>query len=151
MLPLLPLSLVLLLWAVRRLPLIQPFGWVAVVLMSLVAVAGTHDNLAWLDGVWSLGRDANQRGVSDVHLDAGAGRDGFYLNQGVPPPNGPPDAASLPWWMNLFAPETDGSYVVAGAPLPGYAVVEQLDYASWLQRRALPLFLLRKPGVMGPP
>jgi hypothetical protein len=142
---------VLLLWAVRDVPLIQPVGWIAAVLMGLVAVAGTHDNLQWLDSVWSLAQDANQRGVSDIHLDAGAGWDGFHLNQGVPPPSGPPDAASRPWWMNLFAPATDGSYLVAGAALPGYAVVEQVDYPSWLQRRDLPLYLLRRPGVSGPP
>jgi hypothetical protein len=80
-----------------------------------------------------------------------AGWDGFHLYAAPPSPSLRPRTPNPPWWAELFAPRTDSSYVIAGDRLPGYAVVLERSYWSWLQQRALPLYLLRRPGVAGPP
>lgn len=151
LLPLLPVSIALLLWAVRGVRLTVPLAWGAVAVVGAFAVAGTHDHLAFLDGVWSLAREANALGVPNTRLDAGAGWDGFFLYERPPSPDRPSRTPLPPWWIDLFAPATDSSYVVAGAPLVDYAIVQERSYPSWLHGHTLPLYLLRRPHVPGPP
>ena len=151
LLPLLPFALVLLLWAARGARPVLPLAWLAVVVMGAWSVAGTRDHLVFLDSVWSLAREANAMGIADTRLDAGAGWDGFHMYEQPPDPSIRPRTPNPPWWADLFAPRTDSSYIVAGARLPEYAVVLERGYWSWLQQRWLPLYLLRRPGIPGPP
>ena len=149
LLPLLPFALLALLWTVGRARLLLPLAWLPVLAMAAWSVAGTRDHLAWLNGVWSIAQEANALGIPDTRLDAGAGWDGFHLY--VSPPGRPSRSLDPPWWADLFAPSTDSSYIVAGEHLPGYPVVLERSYWSWLHQRALPLYLLRRPGIDGPP
>jgi len=151
LLPLLPFSLLLLLWALRGQRLVLPLAWLVVVVLGGWSVAGTRDHLVWLQGVWSLADEATGLGIAATHLDAGAGWDGAHLYVAPPSPSLLPRTEDGPWWTELFAPRTDSSYVVAGDRLPGYSVVLERGYWSWLQRRWLPLYLLRRPDVPGPP
>jgi hypothetical protein len=152
LLPLLPLSLALLVWGARGLRLsLTRVGLPLALAMAVFAVAGVRDHLVFLEGVWSLAGEANRLGVDNTRLDAGAAWDGFYVHVGPPDPDDPPRTRDGPWWTILFAPHTDSSYVVAGALLPGYTVVLERGYWSWLHQRREPLFLLRSPDVAGPP
>ncbi len=151
LLPLLPLVIVLVLWALRDVRLSAPVAWIAVLAMSLYAVAGTRDHLVFQQAVWSLAREANQLGVPNTRLDAGAGWDGFHLYERPPSSTVIPHTPGRPWWLYLYAPKTDSSYIVAAAPLPQHAVVLERSYSSWLHGRPVSLYLLRRPGVSGPP
>jgi hypothetical protein len=124
---------------------------------ALFAVTGTRDFLVFQRATWDLARQANQLGVPNTRLDAGASWDGYHLYDNsiydestlargpATPPRG------LPWWLSLFAPATDPSYVVASEPLPRHTVVRRVEYSAWLHRGPVYLYLLRRPGVSGPP
>jgi hypothetical protein len=151
LLPLLPLGIVLLLWALRDVRLSAPIAWIAVLAMSLFAVAGTRDHLVFQQAVWSLAREANGLGVPNTRLDAGAGWDGFHLYERPPAPDAPIRRSDRPWWVEQYAPQTDSSYVVASTPLPQYSIVIERSYASWLHARPVSLYLLRRHGASGSP
>jgi hypothetical protein len=123
----------------------------AVFVMGVWSVAGTRDHLAFLDGVWSLAYEANALGIDNLRLDAGSGWDGFRDYAAPPDLAVPPRTPDPPWWAELFAPRMDSSYVIAGQALPGYTVVTQGGYVSWLRHEWMPLYLLRRPDVAGPP
>ena len=143
LLPLLPLAICLGLWAVRDLRLSLPLAWVLVVLFALFAVAGTRDFLVFQGATWDLARHANELGIADTQLDAGASWDGFHLYEYGHDNNIPPQTSQAVWWIDLFAPATDSSYVVAQGPLANYTIVERVEYSSWLHRRSVSLYLLR--------
>jgi Dolichyl-phosphate-mannose-protein mannosyltransferase len=151
LLPLLPFCIVLLLAALRTARTSLALAWLAVAVMGAWSVAGTRDHLAFLDGVWSLASEANAMGIDNLHLDAGAGWDGFHDYQAPPDPAVHPRTPDPQWWAELFAPQMDSNYVIAGDALAGYTVVKQGGYFSWLRQQAMPLYLLRRPGVPGPP
>ena len=157
LLPLLPGVICLGLWATRDVRLVLPVAWAVVAIVGLIAAAGTRDFLVFQGATWDLARQANARGIPNTRLDAGPSWDGYHLYEysqvnRIPPqtPDGP-WWPGRPWWTGLFAPATDSSYVIASTPLPDFAVVERVNYSSWLHRRALPLYLLRRPDVPGPP
>ena len=56
-----------------------------------------------------------------------------------------------PWWTEEYGRATDSTYVIAGAPLPGYTTVAIQPYSSWLQGETQYLLVLRREGVVGPP
>jgi hypothetical protein len=151
LLPLLPLSILLLLGALRGISAMIVVTACAVLAMGVCSVAATHDYLAFLDTVWSVAHEANALGVPNTQLDAGAGWDGFQLHERPPSPDVPPHTPHPPWWIDLFAPRTDSSYIVSGAILTADTVILERSYWSWLWRRELPVYLLREPGVAGPP
>jgi 4-amino-4-deoxy-L-arabinose transferase-like glycosyltransferase len=152
LLPLVPLAIALALWALRGARLALPLGWLVAIGLALFAVAGTRDYLVFMRDVWAMGDRALAAGVPVDRLDAGAGWDGFHLYEdgearhvrSRTPKGGP-------WWVYFYAPATDSAYVVAGAPLKGYAVVTKQPYSSWLQREPTTLYLLRRPYVPWPP
>jgi hypothetical protein len=157
LLPLLPFGILLGFWALRGLRPLLPLGWVVVVAFALFAIIGTRDFLVFQQATWDLAARANALGIPNTRLDAGTSWDGYHLyeysqaNRIAPRTPDGPWWPGRPWWTGLFAPATDSSYVVASDPLPDFAIVEEVTYSSWLQRRALPLYLLRRPDVDGPP
>jgi 4-amino-4-deoxy-L-arabinose transferase-like glycosyltransferase len=151
LLPLLPIGIVLGLWALRDVPLATPVAWVVVGAYAVFAVAGTRDFLVFQDATWALARQANAMGVPNERLDAGSSWDGYHLWEYSQAHGVSARTANGPWWVYLFAPATDSSYVVSGAPLDGYDIVTQVPYSSWLQRQPVSLYLLRRSDVSGPP
>ncbi len=143
LLPLLPLAICLGLWAVRDLRLSLPTAWVLVAMLALFAVAGTRDFLVFQGATWDLARHANDLGIADTQLDAGASWDGYHLYEYGRDYHIPPQTAQAVWWIKLFAPATDSRYVIAHTPLDYYTVVERVGYSSWLQRGPLYLYLLQ--------
>lgn len=157
LLPLLPFALCLGLWALRDLRPVLPLAWAVVLIFGLLAVAGTRDFLVFQGATWGLAARANALGIPNTRLDAGTSWDGYHLyeysqaNHIAPQTPDGPWWPGRPWWTGLFAPATDSSYVVSSTPLPDFPIVEQTTYSSWLHRGPLPLYLLRRPDVAGPP
>ncbi len=151
LLPLLPLSLCLLLWALRDIRLVLPLGWLAVAAFALVAIAGTRDYLVYMGAVWTMARDATTAGVPLDRLDAGSGWDGYHLYEFSRDNRIKPRTRGGPWWVSFYAPATDSTYVVSAKPLPGYVVALERDYSSWLETEPTRLHLLRRPDAPWPP
>jgi len=147
LLPLLPLTICLGLWAARDLRLSLPTAWVVVAMFALFAVAGTRDFLIFQGATWDLAQQANDLGIANTRLDAGASWDGYHLYEYGRDNRIPLQTFGPPWWIDLFAPATDSSYVVASTPLDEYAVVERIEYSSWLHRTPVYLYLLRYQTV----
>jgi hypothetical protein len=154
LLPLLPLVVVLAVWAlhaVRPLRASWAVAWILTGVVAAFSFAGTRDNLVFHQQIWALGAEANRLGVGMRQLDAGFSWDGYHLWElsyatGIEPQT--PDA---PWWVTGFAPATDSSYVVAAGVVDGFGVVLRREYDLWLARDPAELYLLRRPGVPGPP
>lgn len=148
MLPLIPLAIALVFWAVRDLPLAQPVTWLGIALFAVVSTAGTRDYLVFMDAVWGMGHFANERNVENTKLDAGSGWDGYHLytymlDEGITKAKSPPGS---PWWIYFYAKPTDSTYVVSTNPRPhrGYVMVAHREYDQWLADEPGDIYLLRR-------
>jgi len=149
LLPLLPLALALVVWALAGMRLPAWPAWAVTAVLAAVSVAGTHDFLVFQRSTWDLATATNRAGVDAHHLDGGAQWDGVHLYQdGVEVPDPLPDR---PWWVNLFAWTDDSTYVVSTVPLPGYVEVRRVPYDTWLPPADQALLLLRRPDAPPPP
>jgi hypothetical protein len=157
LLPLLPLTLALVVWAgpSRSQPGRRPPAWPAwpawavTAVLGVLSVAGTHDFLVFQRSTWDLAAATNRAGVDVHHLDGGAQWDGVHLYQDrveVPDSRG-----DRPWWINVFAWTDDSRYVVSTVPLPGYVEVRRVPYDTWLPPADQALLLLRRPDAPWPP
>ena len=152
LLPLVPLTIALALWALRGVRIALPLGWIVVAALALFSIAGTRDYLVFMRAVWAMGEEAMAAGVPLDRLDAGSGWDGYHLYEyGLEHRIRSRTPKGGPWWVYFYAPATDSAYVVAGKPLPGYHVIRERPYSSWLQREPTNLYLLHRAGVPWPP
>ena len=152
LLPLVPLSIALALWALREVRMVLPLGWIVVAGLALFSVAGTRDYIVFMRAVWAMGEEATAAGVPLDRLDAGSGWDGYHLYEyGLENRIRSRTPKGGPWWVYFYAPATDSAYVVAGKPLPGYHVIREQPYSSWLQRQPTNLYLLHRTDVPWPP
>lgn len=152
LLPLLPFTICLALWALHRTQPFWPAAWAIVAVLALFAVTGTRDHLVFQQATWDLARQANGLGVPNARLDAGASWNGYHLyDDPFVEYDVPQSLWDRPWWISLFTPTIDPSYVVASEPLPRHTVVRRVEYSAWLHREPVYLYLLRRPGVFGPP
>ena len=152
LIPLVPLTIALALWALRGVRISLPLGWIVATALALFSVAGTRDYLVFMRAVWAMGEEALAAGVPLDRLDAGSGWDGYYLYEygrehrmrSRTPKGGP-------WWVYFYAPATDSAYVVASKPLPRHYVIKKHPYSSWLQQEPKNVYLLHRAGVPWPP
>jgi hypothetical protein len=152
LLPLVPLTIALALWALRGVRIVLPLGWIVVAVLALFSVAGTRDYLVFMHAVWAMGDEALAAGVPLDRLDAGSGWDGYHLYEyGLEHRIRSRTPKGGPWWVYFYAPATDSAYVVSGKPLPGHRVIRERPYSSWLQREPTNLYLLHRDGVPWPP
>src|SRR5215217_6766106 len=152
LLPLVPLTIALTLWALRGVRMILPLGWIVVAALALFSIAGTRDYLVFMRAVWDMGEEATAAGVPLDRLDAGSSWDGYHLYEyGLEHRIRSRTPKGGPWWVYFYAPATDSAYVVAGKPLPGYHVIREQPYSSWLQREPTKLYLLHRVGIPWPP
>jgi 4-amino-4-deoxy-L-arabinose transferase-like glycosyltransferase len=152
LLPLVPLAIALTLWALRDVRMVLPVGWIVVAALALFSVAGTRDYLIFMRAVWAMGEEATAARVPLDRLDAGSGWDGYHLYEyGLEHRIRSRTPKGGPWWVYFYAPATDSAYVVAGKPLPGYRVITERPYSSWLQREPTNLYLLHRVGIPWPP
>jgi len=144
LLPLLPVAVVLLLWALRDVRLSLPLAWTAISVYALFAVAGTRDFLVFQDATWDMANEALEMGVPITELDAGASWDGYYLYEYSIRNGIDQQTPHGPWWTDLFGPATTSRFVVSTQELPHYEVVSTTTYSSWLDGGSREMFLLRK-------
>ncbi len=149
LLPLLPLTILVVLWALRSAPFSLPAAWVVIVAVGLFAVAGTRDSMVRQQTVWDIADAAVAAGVPAHKVDGGAAWSGYYLFEYSVTTPIPPPPGDSPWWVWVFAPGADGTYVVGGRPLPGYDVVRTVPLSSWLEPRPAHLYLLKREGAVG--
>ena len=147
-LPLIPLSVGLMLWAIRDIRLSLPVAWIIAGVFAVYSVIGTRDFLVFQEATWDMGRYAISTGIAYEQLDAGASWDGYHLYQkgldeGITESRSPKGSE---WWTDLFAPATDSTYVVSSdPPKEGWTTIAQLEYSSWLHRDPQYLYLLQRP------
>jgi hypothetical protein len=144
LLPLLPLSLCLAVWALRGLKPSFGAAWVAVVLAALISIAGTRDFLELQTAIWDLAETTIEGGVPLTALDAGAAWDGYALYDYGVAHGLSQQTPGGPWWTNLFAPATTSDYVVATAPIAGYHEVGHTKVSAWLDPDPTVLYLLQR-------
>ena len=146
LLPLLPLVVILVVWALQREALSRTLLWTAVATLAIFSIAGTRDVLVFQRTVWSIAGSLNEQGVANTRLDAGYPWDAYHLwefsdENGIPRQT--PDGS---WWTDTYATATDSSYVIAGKPLPGYDVISIHPYSAWLHTDQMYLYVLRRSG-----
>jgi hypothetical protein len=144
LLPLVPISVVLLLRALNDGRLVLPIAWIATALIAAFSIIGTRDFLVFQGATWEMAHEAVESGIPLVQLDAGASWDGYYLydysiEHGIDQrtPGGP-------WWTDLFGPATDSTYVVSTRVLPDHRVIQQAPFSSWMDDDARTMYLLQK-------
>ena len=154
LLPLLPLALILVLWALREVRVVMPAAWVLALGMAVFSIVGTRDFLVFHTTVWDLARQLNREGVPNTMIDAGAGWDGYHLYE-YSVANNITTSVAVPWWIGLFAPADTAEYIVAGAPRDDfsdrYQPIAKMEYSSWLNPEPTYLYILRRDDVPGPP
>jgi len=156
LLPMLPFVVVIAVWAVDDREIMPLLAWPAIAALALFSIAGTRDVLVFQSDVWQVARALNTAGVPNTRLDAGYAWDAYHLwefsyqnHLGPRTPNGP-------WWVMAYAQATDSNYVIAGAPIQGYVVISAHEYSSWLHKRPMYLYVMRRldappDGVTWPP
>jgi 4-amino-4-deoxy-L-arabinose transferase-like glycosyltransferase len=144
LLPLLPLAIVLLLWAIRDLRLFQPVAWLLVAGYAVIAIAGTRDYLVYLDTAWSIGHKANALGIPNDKLDAGSGWDGYHLYTYSLDNNITKSRTQNgPWWVYFYAKATDSTFIVTAQPPHNTIIITKQTYTSWLSGDTSTLYLVR--------
>ena len=151
LLPLLPLAVVLLLWSLGSVRLWLPVAWALTVAVGLFSVAGTRDMMVRQQAVWDLADEVHASGVPMFKIDGGAAWSGYRLFEYSVTTPIPPPPSDSPWWVWVFAPAVDGTYVVGGRPLPGYDVVRTVPFSSWLEPEPARLYLLKRQGAVDVP
>lgn len=175
LLPLLPLVVALLLWALRDVRVPAAPAWAATAVFAALSVAGTHDYLQYQSATWRAARAAHASGIDYLSLDAGAAWDGYHVFRRpiapadvpvpadpgpVAPPGGDGAEPSLPplilsehdvaaWWVGFYTPGVDATHVVSAEPLLGFDVVDRYPYPSWLEDEPTAVYLLRRSDVPG--
>jgi hypothetical protein len=154
LLPLLPLALILVLWAIREVRAALPAAWILALGMAIFSIIGTRDFLVFHTAVWDLARQLNSQGVPNTMIDAGAGWDGYHLYD-YSVENNITTSVAVPWWIGLFAPADTADYIIAGAPRDDfsdrYKPISQVEYSTWLNPEPTYLYILRRDDVPGPP
>lgn len=151
LLPLLPLAVVLLLWALGSARLSLPLAWTLTIAVAVFSVAGTRDMMVRQKAVWDLADEVAASGLPMYKVDGGAAWSGYRLFEYSVTTPIPPPPSDSPWWVWVYAPAVDGTYVVGGRPLPGYDVVRTVPLSSWLEPEPAHLYLLRRQGASDAP
>ncbi|HEX2048375.1 MAG TPA: glycosyltransferase family 39 protein [Acidimicrobiales bacterium] len=150
LLPLLPLVVCLVLAGLREVRLSRPLAAATLAVVAAVSVAGTRDSLVFQRTIWETAEATARSGVPRWKIDGGAPWDGYHLWEYSVTEQIPVQTEGVAWWLYVFAPASDSTYVVAGAPLDGYDVLRTIPYSSWLQTRPTNLYLQHKRPVPAP-
>jgi 4-amino-4-deoxy-L-arabinose transferase-like glycosyltransferase len=147
LLPLLPLCVCLALVGLRDVHLSRPVAVGTLAVVAAVSVAGTRDSLVFQRTIWETADATAASGVPLWKIDGGAPWGGYHLWEYSVTNNIEVQTHGVAWWLYVFAPASDSTYVVAGAPLDGYEVVKTVPYSSWLQTKPTELYLQQKVPV----
>ena len=144
LLPLLPLALCLIVWAIRDVPVSRIGAWVIVGLFAWVSIAGTRDALSFQTAIWDAARRLVGAGVPLTAIDAGAAWDGYHLYDYSVANDLDQQTPGGPWWTDLFAPATTSEYIIGLSPVQGYDIIEQVAVPTWLDGEPVPIFVLHR-------
>ena len=147
LLPLFPIAIILMLWALRDVKITLPVAWIAIACIAMYSTAATRDYLVYIDAVWDMGHYANSIGADNTQIDAGSGWDGYHVYTNGQEKKGTkvwsPEPA--PWWIYLYARRIDSTYIVTTNPSlhKNYVVVARREYSSWLENESVSVYLIR--------
>ena len=145
LLPLLPLSIALILWALRDIRLSLPLAWLAIASVAIADTALTRDYLLYMQTVWRAADSAVIAGAREDQVDAGAGWDGYHLyTDGLEAGLTRARTHHGRWWTNFYGKPTDSTYVVSSKPVKDYVIIGEYHYHTWLPDKGRTLFLLRR-------
>jgi hypothetical protein len=122
----------------RHIPPGLPAALAAATLFAWFSVSATHDYMAWNRLRWQLGNDLLRQGVDPLSISGGFefnawhNYDTFRARGNI--------RKVYYWWYD------DLKYLVTMEPQERYSVLRRLDYYSWLHRRDMPVYLLRRTG-----
>ncbi|CAN5626369.1 glycosyltransferase family 39 protein [soil metagenome] len=152
LLPLLPLIVALLLWAMRGVRMVTAVSWLLLALLAIFSAIATRDYLWYLDGAWKIADYAIEQGAAPDQIDAGAAWVGYHLyTEGVEHGISRARTRDGPWWTYFYGKATDSSYVVSRRPLSGYQLVTARGYRATLSDEPARLLLLRRTSAPWPP
>ncbi|HYK90435.1 MAG TPA: glycosyltransferase family 39 protein [Acidobacteriota bacterium] len=100
------------------------------------SVTATHDYLAWNRVRWDLATSLLEQKVDPLSLSAGFEFNAWH-NYDVFRNRGNVGKVYY-WWYDKR------DYLISMRPEPGYRILRQEEYFSWLHRRSIPLYALRK-------
>jgi len=144
MVPLLPLFLVVSVTATRK-P--SRFSWILLVFVSLFSIITVHDYLAWNRARWEVLRDLTaEQDLPPSEIDGGYEWAGWHYSWSGVPRKLPPEDPSLPWWINMWAPQIKPEYIVSLSRIPG-TVVEEIRMCPTIDKRWR-IFLLRRDSLV---
>lgn len=137
-LPLVPLALALLLWALRGQSLALPISGLVLAAALVVALLGLQDWLAFKQAQWDTATWlTTTQGVPLRELDAGPQWDGihFYEDSLAHPYDKVPRQPKDVWWLWLIAPQIDPVYQITSSPQApdGYVLFAKRHYDSWVR------------------
>ncbi len=108
------------------------------ILSAWFCVTATHDYLAWNRIRWELGTRLLEQKVDPLTLSAGFefnawhNYDTFRRRGNI--------GKVYHWWYDKR------DYLIAMNPVPGYRILREKEFFSWLHRINIPLYVLRKDG-----
>jgi len=137
-LPLLPIAIALILWAMRERPMRLAPPVVALALLAVVSIVGSQDWFAFKAAQWETARWlVEEQQIPLRQVDGAAQWDGIHWYEyGLAHPyDRIPHRADDPWWLHLTAPMIDPVYIVAASPAvrPGYEVWTTRPFDSWFR------------------
>jgi 4-amino-4-deoxy-L-arabinose transferase-like glycosyltransferase len=144
LLPLMPMAVAAVVWAVRDVNFSLPLGWYGALVLGAFAVVGTRDNIAFHEATWDLARIADESGIPPMQLDAGASWSGYHIGEASYEQVGVVAAPDRRWWLGLFAGAIEPKFIISGAEHHGYTTLREYPYDLWLDTRPVSLYLLRR-------
>src|SRR5262249_2879640 len=106
--------------------------------LAYFSIAGTHDYLAWNRIRWEMGNELLTRGVDPLNI-AGGFEFNAWHNYDTFRARGHVERV-FHWWYDKPV------YLISMSLEPGYQLLRRTEYRSWLHRRPLALYLLKKSG-----
>ena len=116
------------------------FCWAGLLLgvLSVFAVCGTRDYLAWNRVRWAALRELMEnRHAKPEEIDGGFEFNGYYLYD----PDYKQDLHKSWWWVK------NDTYLVAFGGVPGYHVIKAYSYRQWMPPRSAQVVVLQKDAV----
>ncbi len=145
LIPVLPFAIAAFLVALPRADTLPSRALAAVVVLSIYALAGTHDYMSLNRTRFDLIASLEQRGIGADRIDGGFEYNAWHsaATSGTWPTKesarrGQDTTAKSWWWV------TDDEYIVATSRLDGYAVAQTHTYSTWLTRGPGEVLLLER-------
>ena len=121
---------------------------VLVGLLAIFAVVGTRDAFVAHEAAFEFAQESVASGIDPLAFDGGAA---WSANQfGVFEESlAPIEERPGPFWVKFYAVNTDPSFGIALERLPGYEILDRVEYESLLLREPTYLYLIHRDASDG--